>query len=192
MSRPSKTVLVSLLIVAIVLGALLYVRTRLAIPTAKLEPVSAADKEPLQLPSEPTPIRFATPNMSSAERREFLSADYRIVRKVADLPTGIQKLYGVKGGSHIAIADPGAKFEATDVIIDPELPRRRLIFAGTAQDRAFIHYEEGGIAHSYIVEFFRLEQSDIAVGLWRGYRGPAKTLEEMKWLVLREDRNCCQ
>lgn len=177
--------------VVIVLGALLYVDTRLSIPTVKLEIVSA-DREPREPPSEPAPIRFARPNMSSVERREFLNAGYRIVWKVTDLPAGIQKLYAVKGGSQSAIADPGAKFEATDVITDPELPRRRLIFAGIAQDRAFIHYEEGGIAHFYIVEFFRLEQPDIAVGLWRGYRGPAKTLEEMKRLVLREDRNCCQ
>jgi len=114
------------------------------------------------------------------------------VRKVADLPTGMQKLYTAKGGSRIAIADPGEKFEVTDVITDPDLPTRRLIFAGVAQDRAFIHYEEGGIAHSYIVELFRLESTYIAVGLWSGYRGPAKNIEELKELVSEEGHDSCQ
>ena len=81
--------------------------------------MSGTNREPEWPPGEP-----AAPNMSSAERREFLTADYRIVRKVADLPAGIRKLYTVKGGSRVAIADPGERFEATDVItsalIQPE------------------------------------------------------------------------
>jgi hypothetical protein len=190
MSRPSKTVLVGLVITA--LAALLYVRIRFAVPADKLEPVSSTNREPEWPPGEPAPIKFAAPNMSSAERREFLNADYRIVRKVADLPAGIRKLYTVKGGSRVAIADPGEKFEATDVINDPDLPSRRLIFAGVAQDRAFIHYEEGGIVHSHMVELFRLESPDIAVGLWSAYCGPAKSPEEMKQLVLAEDRDSCR
>jgi len=97
----------------------------------------------------------------------------------------------VKSGSRAAIADPGEKFEATDFITDSALPRRRLIFAGVAQDRAFIHYEQGGIAHSYIVELFRPESPDTAVGMWSGHCGPAKNLEEMKRLVSEEDRESC-
>jgi len=192
MSRPSKAVLIGLVTVVVALAALLYVRIRFAIPTDKLEPMSGANREPQWPPGEPAPIKFAAPNMSSAERREFLNADYRIVRKVADLPTGMQKLYTAKGGSRIAIADPGEKFEVTDVITDPDLPTRRLIFAGVAQDRAFIHYEEGGIAHSYIVELFRLESTYIAVGLWSGYRGPAENIEELKELVSEEGHDSCQ
>jgi hypothetical protein len=80
------------------------------------------------------------------------------------------------------MADPGERFEATDVITDPNLPRRRLIFAGVSQDRAFVHYEEGGIAQSYIVELFRLEPSGTAVGIWHGYFGPAKSLDEIRQL----------
>lgn len=93
MSRPSKTVLIGLVTAVVALAALLYVRIRFAIPTDKLEPVSGANRQPDWPPGEPAPIRFAAPNMSSAERREFLNADYRIARKVADLPAGIRKLY---------------------------------------------------------------------------------------------------
>jgi hypothetical protein len=161
-------VLIGLVTVVVAFAALLYVRMRFALPTDKLEiPVSSTNREPDWPPGEPAPIKFASPNMSPVERQGFLTADYRIVQKVADLPAGIRKLYTVKGGSRVAIADPGERFEATDVITDPDLPRRRLIFAGVGQDRAFIHYEEGGIGHSYLVELFRLESPDSAVGLWR-------------------------
>lgn len=192
MSRPSNVVVIGFVMAAVVLLGLLYVRIRFALPTGKLEPLYSANRELEWPPGETAPIKFATPNMGSAERHAFFSADYRIVRKVADLPAGIRKLYTVKGGTRAAIADPGENFEATDNIIDPDLPRRRLIFAGVAQDRAFIHYEEGGIAHSYLVELFRLESPDIAVGLWSAYCGPAKSLEEMKQLVLGEDRESCR
>jgi hypothetical protein len=180
MSRPSKAVLIGLVTVVVAIAAWLYVRMRFAIPTDKLEPVSGTNREPQWPPGEPAPIKFAAENMSSAERREFLNADYKIVRKVADLPAGMLKLYTAKGGSRIAIADPGEEFEATDVITDPDLPRRRLMFAGVVQDRAFMHYEQGGIAHSYVVELFRLGPQETAVGLWRGYCGPAKSLAELQ------------
>lgn len=191
MSRLLKLTLVGSVTVFVAVAALLYLHMRFRVPTDKLEiPASSTNRQAEWPPWEPAPIKFATPNMSSVERGEFLNADYRIVRKVADLPAGIRKLYTPKGKSRVAIADPGEKFEATDVITDPELPTRRLIFAGVAQDRAFIHYEEGGVAHSYIVELFRLKSPDIATGLWSGYRGPAKSLEEMKKLVLGDPDSC--
>jgi hypothetical protein len=136
MSRSSKVALiVSATVVA--LAVLLFASQRFAVPTEKLE---IYDRAPELPPGEPPPIKFIAPNMSSVERNAFLSADYRIVRKVADLPAGIRKLYTVKGGTRVAIANPGENFEATDNIIDPDLPTRKLIFTGIAQDRAFIHY----------------------------------------------------
>jgi hypothetical protein len=114
-SRFSKTLLVGLIAVFVGAGLLYYIRMRLARPTGKLETsVSEASREPGLPPGEPATIKFAAPNMSSAEPQKFLSADYRILGKVAELPTGIRELYKVKGGSGIAMADPGEKFESTD------------------------------------------------------------------------------
>jgi hypothetical protein len=192
MSRPSKAALIGLVTVVIALAALLYLRVRFAVPIGNLKSPPMLDTEPEWLPKEPPPIKFTAQSMSTAERQEFLNADYRIVRKVADLPAGIRKLYTPKGESRVAIADLGEKFQETDVITSPDLPWRRLIFAGVAQDRAFIHYEKSGIGHAYIIEFFRLESPDIAVGLWSGYRGPARDIEELKELVLEEDHDSCE
>jgi hypothetical protein len=72
---------------------------------------------------------------------------------------------------------------ATDMIMDRTLPRRRLVFGGVAQNHAFIHYEQGGIAHTYVTEFFRLESGDTAVRMWRGYCGRAETLADLRGLA---------
>lgn len=168
MSRTSKTALIGFVTVFVAVAAWFYVRDWIAVP--KFQPLPSIDKQERD-PGDPAPIQFA--GLSSAARRDFLNTEYTILWKVADLPAGIRKLYTVKGASRVAIADPGQKFEATDFISDPELPRRRLIFAGVAGDRAFIHYERGGIFHSYLVALFRLKSQDLATGLWSGYRGPA-------------------
>jgi hypothetical protein len=185
MSRFSKVVLIGSVAVCAAFAAFLYFRTRFAIPAGKLEmTASDADRKPELPPGEPAPISFVALSMSSSERQRFLAGDYTILPRVADLPGGIQRLYRVNGGTRIAMADPGEKFEATDVITDPDVPGRRLILAGIGHDRAFVHYEEGGIAHYYVIELFRLETSGDAVGLWRGYCGPAKNLEDIRQMML--------
>lgn len=190
MSWFSKNVLIGSVALVVAFAALLYFRMRLVAPTDKLEiSISDGNREPMLPPGEPAPIKFIAPNMSSRERQTFLAADYEILQRISDLPSGIRSLYTVKGGFNIAMANPGERFEATDNITDPTLPRRRLIFAGVSQDRAFVHYEEGGIAHSYIVEFFRLEPSQTAIGVWRGYCGPAKNLADLRRLMSVGDYN---
>ena len=46
------------------------------------------------------------------------------------------------------MAEPGGAFSATDVPV-PNAPGRRMIFAACDTDLCLIHYERGGIAHSY-------------------------------------------
>jgi len=188
MSRFSKGLLLALLILVIGLGAWFYYRMRLTAPTDKPAiPLSDLKREPETEPGEPAPIVFLEPDMSCAERQAFLARDYQIVRRMNDLPGGIQKLYTVQGESRIEMADPGKRFAATDVITDPALPSRRLIFAGVAQDRAFIHYEQGGRGRFFVIEFFHLKSPETAVGVWRGFYGPGKNLEDMRRLVSGTD-----
>jgi hypothetical protein len=187
MSRVSKNVVIGLAALVVVVVASIYVVERFQAPSKSNPPNSTTISE---YPAPPPGTNFDSAKMSAVDRRTFLSADYRIINKVADLPDGIKKLYSANGVAGGAIADPGKRFEATDAISDLNLPRRRLIFAGVTQDRAFIHYEEGGFAHSYLVELYRLESSDHAVWLWRGDRGPANNFEELKRMVSEED--CCR
>jgi hypothetical protein len=98
-----------------------------------------------------------------------------------ELPQAILRLYTIKGETRIAMADPGEGFEAGCVVSDPALPRRRLIFAGVAQDSAFVHYEEGGVARFIVIAFFRLKSPNTAVGVWNGFcDGRARSLDDLR------------
>ena len=95
MPRLSRLALIASVIVMFAVAVVLYLHMRFAIRPFKPEISTAFTELP---PGEPAPIKFAAPNMSSAERKALLTADYKIVRQVADLPNGIRKLYTVKGG----------------------------------------------------------------------------------------------
>lgn len=53
------------------------------------------------------------------------------------------------GGSDGKLADPGQNWKAADSISDPTLPGKRLIWAAAGCDYYVVHYERGGIAHTY-------------------------------------------
>lgn len=68
------------------------------------------------------------------------------------------------------IANPGEQWTATDVIIDPHRPRRRLIFAGSSPSLWFIYYEHGGEGRH---EHLLLIGKDATGGYWiRWVRNP--------------------
>ena len=52
------------------------------------------------------------------------------------------------------MANPGKHFIEGDVIYDSSVPRERLIFAGVSGEKCFVHYEQGGRGHMYLVVFF--------------------------------------
>ena len=73
----------------------------------------------------------------------------------ADLPERLKTAFtGITKQREFGLANPGDPYQATDVIEDPKLPVRRLIFAGKCGDFWFIHYEQGGRGHSFAVVFF--------------------------------------
>lgn len=178
--RKSLTFVTLALLLAAIFGH--YVRKKHTIPSsAPAISLSNFKTAPPLVPGEPPRIAFVEPNMNSGDRRAFLATNYRIIWKVADLPPRIANEFIVEGGTQISMADPGEKFESTDFISDPSLPRRRLIFAGIASDRAFLHFERGGIGESFIIDFFRLKSPEIASGAWEGYCDkPAKALDDLR------------
>ena len=78
-----------------------------------------------------------------------------IVTSIRGLPLGVrdglQKLFV---SQTLDIAEPGAEFQATDVVSTPRLPIRRLVAAGCSTDHCLVHYERGGTAHTYHVALF--------------------------------------
>lgn len=56
------------------------------------------------------------------------------------------------------IVDPKADFQVTDVVVGKILPARRLIVGGIAQKYCLVHYERGGLAHTWVFALFKLSK----------------------------------
>jgi hypothetical protein len=109
-----------------------------------------------------------------AEDRRALqdSSRFHEVHSTGDLPAAIVALCtGDDGG----LADPGQKWNATDAITDSTLPGKRLIWAALGGDYYVVHYERGGIAHTFHVLVARLAKNDVKPRVvWRAIGSPLK------------------
>lgn len=130
-------------------------------------------------------IEYPSDKKAQSEIQQFFVGNFLIIKDVKNLPPAVLRAFTEQNGSRLVMANPGKKFRATDVVIDPTLPYRRLIFAGLSDDRCFVHYEQGGLAHSYVVALFQVTSKDKMKPIWRGYcREPATSFEELRsWLL---------
>ncbi len=93
--------------------------------------------------------------LSPALRAQLKDGRFGIVTSIRGLPLGVRDgLQSLFGSQTLAIAEPKAKYQATDVIVEPNLPIRRLVAAGCSTDYCLVYYERGGIAHSWHVVLF--------------------------------------
>jgi hypothetical protein len=122
--------------------------------------------------------KFATANPSggglSAEDRKILqhSSGLHAVHSTKDLPAAVVALCADDKGR---LADPGQNWNATDAITDPTLPWKRLIWAAVGSDYYIVHYERGGIDHSFHVLVAKLTKNDAKPKMiWSAVGGPLK------------------
>jgi hypothetical protein len=89
--------------------------------------------------------------LAATEAKRALDGDFTLVYRTDDLPGDCKLAFTeISRQAQFEMAEPGKKFQVTDVIVEEGLPRRRLILGGVSnQQRCFIHYESGGIGHSY-------------------------------------------
>ena len=96
--------------------------------------------------------------LSEALRDHVKNDRFGIVTSIRGLPLGVrnklQELFGSQQTLDIDIAEPGAEFQSTDVIVTPQLPIRRLVAAGCTIEYCLVYYERGGIAHTWQVALF--------------------------------------
>lgn len=88
---------------------------------------------------------------SSEVSRSILDGKLTEILDVAKLPEAVRDgAFQIDGQRPMdwSLANPGAEWQATDVIVTPRLPTRRLIFAACDAQFCIVHYEKGGIAHS--------------------------------------------
>jgi hypothetical protein len=88
-----------------------------------------------------------------------------------------------------SIADPGGNWNPSDVIVDRSVPRRRLIWAGSAGGRWFIRYEHGGIGEHEHILVYDVSGSGI---LWRGGGSAAARGSPIRDFSICPERTTCE
>ncbi len=125
------------------------------------------------------------PTVASALQPHVRGERLQPVTSVRGLPLGVrEELQRLFGSSATALADPGAPFQATDVVTDPSLPARRLILAGCSQDHCLVYYERGGIAQAWraLLLHWTPERTRVETG---GAAPPGlRTIDELRNAVL--------
>jgi hypothetical protein len=123
--------------------------------------------------------------LSGTLRKHLKEERFDVVTSIRGLPLGVrdalQKLFG---SQTLDIAEPGAEFQRTDSVVNPKLPKRRLVAAGCSRDHCLVYYQRGGSAHTWIVALFHWTPAATRFE-WGGYaRGGLATIDEVRNAVL--------
>ena len=93
--------------------------------------------------------------LSGTLRAHVKDERFDTITSIRGLPLGVRdELQRLFGSPTLDIAEPGAPFQATDVILNPKLPTRRLVAAGCSTDHCLVYYERGGKDHTWHVALF--------------------------------------
>ena len=123
--------------------------------------------------------------LSATLRAHVKDERFGVVTSIRGLPLGVREaLQTLFGSPSLDIAEPGADFQATDVVVNPRLPIRRLVAAGCSNDHCLVYYERGGYAHTWLVTLFRWTPAETRFE-W-GATAPAglKTIGDVRSAVL--------
>src|SRR5215469_2944029 len=111
--------------------------------------------------------------LAAEDRRELENAPrFHEVHSTSDLPPAI---VAICAGDKRKLAEPGGEWNATDVVMDPTLPGKRLIWAAVGGDYHVVHYERGGIVHTFHVLVAKLANGEAKPKVvWSAVGGPFK------------------
>ena len=116
-------------------------------------------------------------------------SDFHVYRSLDNVSGSVRSAFAKAAGEEsFSMAEPNGRWEATDVIRDPQLPRRRLSSIALGGELCLLFYEHGGIARNDNIAVFRIAR-DHAEPIWHAYvarkvRDPnalAKALQEAKY-----------
>jgi hypothetical protein len=127
----------------------------------------------------------AAPALSGALRAHVKDARFGIVTSIRGLPLGVRDgLQNLFGSRALDIAEPGAEFQLTDVVVNPKLPIRRLVAAGCTIDYCLVYYERGGGAHTWHVALFHWTPAETRFE-WGGTApGGLATIDDIRNAIL--------
>ncbi len=127
--------------------------------------------------------------LSGALRAHVRDEQFQIVTSIRGLPLGVrdalQKLFG---SGALDIAEPGAEFQVTNVVVDSKLPIRRLVAAGCSNDfHCLVYYERGGIDHTWHVALFHWTPAATRFEGGGAAPGGLATIDDVRRAILAEE-----
>jgi len=93
---------------------------------------------------------------------------FQVRHTIADISPLVRDAFAKATHQEFSMAEPGDKWQSTDVIIEPGLPWRRLRAVAASANFCLVFYERGGIGKSNIVAVFRLSSRG-AEPVWLAY-----------------------
>lgn len=111
--------------------------------------------------------------LSAADRKVLQNSPaFHEIHSTSDLPLPVVTLCA---GDKNNLAEPGGKWNATDVVMDTTLPGKRLIWAAVGDGYYVVHYERGGIAHTFHILIAKLAKNETKPkSVWKAIGGPFK------------------
>ena len=123
--------------------------------------------------------------LSGALRAHVQDERFGIVTSIRGLPLGVRDgLQTLFGSGALDIAEPGAEFQVTDVVVNPKLPIRRLVAAGCSTDHCLVYYERGGIDHTWHVALFHWEPAATRFEWGGAAPGGMATIDDVRKAIL--------
>ena len=123
--------------------------------------------------------------LSQALRAEVKDGRFQVVTSVRGLPLGVRDaLQTLFNSPTLDIAEPGAAFQATDVVGTAKLPFRRMVAAGCTVNYCLVYYERGGIAHTWQVAMFHWTPAATRFEWGGGAPGGLRTIDDVRKAVL--------
>jgi hypothetical protein len=124
----------------------------------------------------------APATLSPELRAHVRDGRFGIVTSIRGLPLGVRDaLQTLFGSQTLDIAEPGAEFQQTDVIVKPNLPIRRLVAAGCSTiNYCLVYYERGGFAHTWHVALYHWTPAATRFEWGGSAPGGLKTIDDVR------------
>ena len=123
--------------------------------------------------------------------RDILQTTTDPIPSIRQFPRSVMRALGdIASQQPFRIADAGQPYNATDAILDPKLPFRRLIFATKSSKHFLVCYMRGGFASAVCIVAFATDTKDSArpvliATMWT----PCESLKQLQKAFEQHDLN---